>query len=268
MLSRWALWTPWIVLILATACERSADFPSGRWVDLSHDFSSKTIYWPTAKPFELQTVSVGKTQKGYYYSAYQFCAAEHGGTHIDAPVHFARGGESVDQISLTRLIAPVVKIDVSDKARADRDYQIVITDITAWESRHGKIPDGSIVLLQTGYDRHWPDRGKYLGTTKRGFAGVAELHFPGLHPTAAKWLVSNRGIGAVGIDTASIDYGQSRHFGSHVTLMTHGVPALENIAQLDEVPAVGAQLIALPMKIKGGSGGPVRVVALIPNAAH
>ncbi len=268
MLLKRALLTPWIVLILTTACDRSANFPSGRWVDLSHDFSSKTIYWPTAKPFELQTVSVGKTQKGYFYSAYQFCAAEHGGTHIDAPVHFARDGASVDQISLTRLIGPAVKIDVSDKAGANRDYQIVTADFKAWESRYGKIPAGSIVLLQTGYAQHWPDRGEYLGTAKLGSAGVAELHFPGLHPDAAQWLVSNRSLGAVGIDTASIDYGQSRLFGSHVALMTRGVPALENIARLDAVPAVGAQLIALPMKIKGGSGGPVRVVAFIPDTAR
>jgi kynurenine formamidase len=243
-------------------------FPSGRWIDLSYDYSSETIYWPTAEPFALDTVSAGMTEKGYYYSAYKFCAAEHGGTHIDAPIHFAAGRKTVDEIPLSQLIAPAVKIDVSQQAAANRDYQITVEDFTGWESKHGKIPDGSIVLLQTGYGKHWPDRKKYLGTDKRGPEGVAELHFPGLHPEAAAWLVSSRKINAIGIDTASIDYGQSQTFDSHVRLMGQNVPAFENVANLDQVPAVGTQVIALPMKIKGGSGGPLRIVAFLAEEAR
>jgi kynurenine formamidase len=251
-------------LLLTTACDQQGDSRRGAWIDLSHDFSSDTVYWPTAKPFKLNTVAAGMTDKGYYYSAYQFCAAEHGGTHIDAPIHFAKDGRTVDQIPLTQLIGPAIKIDVSDKALADPDYQINIEDLIAWESRHGKIPKASVVFVQTGFGRYWPNRLRYLGTAKRGPQGVAELHFPGLHPDAARWLVANRGIKAVGIDTASIDYGQSRRFGSHVALMRRNVPALENVANLDELPATGARTIALPMKIKGGSGGPVRIIAFVP----
>ena len=252
-------------LVLTTACHKPETFTAGKWIDLSHDFSSKTIYWPTAEPFVLKTVSAGMTKKGYYYSAYQFCAAEHGGTHIDAPIHFAKGHRTVDEIPLTQLIGPAIKIDVSDKVAANRDYQISVDDVTVWESSHGQIPDGSIVLLQTGYGHYWPNKVKYLGTEKRGLEGVAALHFPGLDPASAQWLVNKRKISAVGIDTASIDYGQSKLFGSHVALLGNDIPVFENVASLDNVPTTGTQIIAMPMKIKGGSGSPLRIVAFVPD---
>jgi kynurenine formamidase len=254
--------------LLTTSCATQEGFPRGQWIDLSYDLSAETVYWPTAEPFKLETVSAGITEKGYYYSAYKFCAAEHGGTHLDAPIHFAEGRKTIDQIPLSQLIAPAIKIDVSNKVAADRDYQISVEDLTAWESANGRIPDGSIVLLETGFGQYWPDRVKYLGTDKRGPEGVAELHFPGLHPVAARWLVDNRHISAVGLDTASIDYGQTQTFDSHVVLMSNNVPAFENVANLGQVPKVGAQVIALPMKIKGGSGGPLRIVAFVPDAGR
>jgi kynurenine formamidase len=255
-----------LACLFTMSCTRQSGFPSGRWVDLSHDFSPETIYWPTSEPFKLDTVSEGVTEKGYYYSAYKFCAAEHGGTHIDAPIHFAEGRKAVDEIPLAQLIAPAVKIDVSQRASANRDYQISAEDLTGWEAQHGRIPDGSIVLLQTGFGQYWPDRVKYLGTDKRGPEGVAELHFPGLQPEAAEWLVRNRKVSAVGIDTASIDYGQSQTYGSHVALMGQNIPVFENVASMEKVPTRGAQIIALPMKIKGGSGGPLRIIAFIQDA--
>jgi kynurenine formamidase len=255
-----------IALVFTSGCSKKQDaLPPGEWIDLSHGFSSDTLYWPTAEPFKLQTVSAGMTEKGYYYSAYSFCAAEHGGTHIDAPVHFAEGRNSVDQIPLGRLIAPAIKIDVSAKANADRDYQVGVADFEAWESQHSRIPDGAIVLLQTGWARYWPDRLKYLGTEKLGPEGVAELHFPGLTPEAAKWLTENRKINAIGLDTPSIDYGQSQLFESHRILMGRDIPAFENVASLDRIPVTGALVVALPMKIVGGSGGPLRIVALVSN---
>lgn len=257
-----------LACLFAFGCAKGGDRPSGQWIDLSYDFSPETIYWPTSEPFKLETVAEGRTEKGYYYSAYKFCASEHGGTHIDAPVHFAEGRQSVDEIPLTQLIGPAVKIDVSQKAIADSDYLIGVDDFTNWESQNGQIPDGSIVLLQTGYGQYWPDRLKYLGTDKRGPEGVAELHFPGLKPDAAEWLIKNRKIKAVGIDTASIDYGQTQTFDTHVVLMSQNIPALENVANMDKVPARGAEITALPMKIKRGSGGPVRIIAFIPDASR
>ena len=244
---------------------QTTDLANGKWIDLSYDFSDETVYWVTAKQFEKETVAEGKTDNGYFYSAYNYSAAEHGGTHIDAPVHFAEGRQTVDQIPLDRLIAPAVKIDVSAKAAENRDYQITVEDLTNWEKDNGQIPDESILFLQTGFGKFYPDKLKYLGTDKRGGDAVKDLHFPGLAPEAAEWLVKNRKIKAVGLDTASIDYGQSTDFGSHVALMSNNIPAFENVANLDQLPAKGFQIIALPMKIKNGSGAPLRIIALLPN---
>ena len=238
-------------------------FPSGAFVDLSHDFAADTIYWPTAEPFKLDTVAAGMTDKGYYYSAYRFSAAEHGGTHIDAPVHFAAGRNSVDQIPLDRLIGPAIKVDVSANAKLNRDYQVSVGDFEAWETKNGRIPDDSIVLMQTGWSEYWSDRMKYLGTDKRGAEAVPELHFPGLAPEAARWLTENRKIKAIGLDTASIDYGQSQLFESHRLLMEHNIPAFENVTNLDRLPVKVPLVIALPMKIRGGSGGPLRIIASV-----
>ena len=244
--------------------QQQIDFSNGKWIDLSHDFSSETIYWVTAKPFERETVAEGKTDQGFYYSAYNFSAAEHGGTHIDAPIHFAEGRKTVDEIPLEQLIAPAVKIDVSQKAAGNRDYQVSVDDLTNWEINNGQIPDSAILVLQTGHGKFWGDKKNYLGTDRTGQEAVAELHFPGLAPEAAEWIVKNRKIKAIGIDTASIDYGQSQTFGSHVVLMSENIPAFENVANLDKFPVKGANVIALPMKIKGGSGAPLRIIALIP----
>lgn len=237
---------------------------TGRVIDMSYDFSNETLYWPTSETFKFDTVFAGKTDKGYYYSAYKFCAAEHGGTHLDAPIHFAEGRRSVDEIPLEQLMGSAVKIDVSKKALSNRDYLISAADISEWEAANGKIPDKAIVLFYTGYGQYWPDAVKYLGTDKRGEAGVAELHFPGLQPQAADWLVKNRKINAVGLDTPSIDYGQSITFESHVILLGQNIPVFENVANIDKLPVTGSQVIALPMKIKGGSGGPLRIIAIIP----
>lgn len=240
-------------------------FSSGQIIDLSYDYSDETVYWVTAKEFEKETVAEGKTDSGYYYSAYNFSTAEHGGTHIDSPIHFAEGKQTVDQIPLEKLIGNAIKINVSAKAENNPDYQISVEDFTNWEKKNGQIPDSSIVLLQTGFGNFYPNKAKYLGTDKRGEDAVKDLHFPGLAPEAAGWLVKNRKINAIGLDTASIDFGQSTDFKSHVILMSENIPAFENVANLDKLPAKGFQIIALPMKIKGGSGAPLRIIAIVPN---
>lgn len=249
------------VLFLTLSCANKNIFNEGQWIDLTHEFSHETIYWPTSTKFKKETVYAGHTEKGFYYSAYKFSTAEHGGTHIDSPIHFYEGRNSVDQIPIRQLVGPAIVIDVSKKTLPDPDYEIKIQDFISWESKFGKIPDWSIVLLKTGYGKYWPDRIKYMGTDKLGEGAVKDLHFPGLHPEAARWLVSSRNINAVGIDTASIDHGQSTHFGSHVTLFEANIPAFENVANLDKLPSKGAVVFALPMKIKGGSGGPLRIIA-------
>lgn len=232
-------------------------------IDLTYEFSDETVYWVTSREFELEEVSKGMTDKGYYYEANNFCTAEHGGTHIDAPIHFAAGTQSVEQIPLDRLIGQAVKIDVSDQSANEPDYLISTEDFLNWEAENGQIPEGSIVLLETGFGAYYPDKIKYLGTANRGPYAVKELHFPGLSPEAAQWLVEHRNIKSIGIDTPSIDYGQSLDFRTHVILLSHNIPAFENVANVDELPAKDFQVIALPVKIKGGSGGPLRIIALV-----
>jgi kynurenine formamidase len=232
-------------------------------VDLTYTFSENTIYWPTdTVGFTLEELDYGHTDGGWFYSAYRYSAAEHGGTHLDSPIHFAEGGDTNDEIPLDRLMGPAALIDVSH--RANPDYLVSIEDITSWESEHGMIPDGAILLLRTGWDIHYGDRAAYLGTEMTGPDAVAQLHFPGLSPEAADWLIENRDIDAIGIDTPSIDYGQSTDFRSHVVLYSENIPGFENVANLSELPPVGSYVIALPMKIEGGSGGPLRIVGYIP----
>lgn len=233
-------------------------------VDLTHDYSDETVYWVTAKEFELDTVAYGDTEKGYFYSAFNFSTAEHGGTHIDAPIHFAKNKQTVDEIPLEKLMGSAIKIDVKAKVADNPDYQIAVDDFENWEEEQNvQIPDGSIVLLETGFSAYYPDKLKYLGTDKRGEEALDKMHFPGISPTAASWLVENRNINAIGLDTPSIDYGQSKDFESHVILLSNNIPAFENLTNLNQLPLMGFTIIALPIKIKGGSGGPLRIVGVL-----
>ncbi|MGM5471248.1 cyclase family protein [Flavobacteriaceae bacterium LMO-SS05] len=237
---------------------------TGTIIDLTHEFSDETIYWVTAKEFELEIVAKGPTDQGFYYSANNFSGAEHGGTHIDAPIHFAENKQSVNEIPLEKLIGNAIKIDVSQNALKNRDYLISIDDFKNWETHQNmQIPDGSIVLLETGYSKFYPDKKTYLGTDERGPDAIKQLHFPGLSPEAATWLVEERNIHAIGLDTPSIDFGQSTNFESHVALLSKNIPAFENLTNLDQLPLKDFFVIALPMKIKDGSGGPLRIVAII-----
>ncbi len=237
----------------------------GQWVDLSHDFSEETIYWPTADDFKKTTVFEGHNEKGFYYSAFNYTAAEHGGTHIDAPIHFAEGKNTIDEIPLNQLIGHGVVIRVSKQAANDRNYQITVDDILSWEKTNGKITDGSIVLFDTGSAQFWPDKIKYMGTDERGPEAIQKLKFPGIHPKTARFLSTERNIKAVGLDTPSIDFGGSTHFESHQILFKQNIFGIENINNLKALPDKGFVVFALPMKIKDGSGGPLRVVAFIPS---
>jgi len=236
----------------------------GQYVDLTYSFDDSTVFWPTAEGFELEVLSAETTDAGFYYAANQFSLAEHGGTHLDAPIHFAEGQQTADEIPLDRLIGPAVIVDVSEQCSRDRDYQVTADDFMAAEKAIGFSLDDKIVLIRTGFGRYWPDREKYMGTAERGPQAVPQLHFPGIDPVAARWLVGERDVKAVGIDTPSLDYGQSTLFETHVTLFKDNIPGFENIANLDQLPLSGFTVFALPMKIKGGSGGPLRIVAVLP----
>jgi len=259
------LYIPVIAFLLVAGCQRQepVSFKAENIVDLSYAYDSTTIYWPSEKGFVFEKGTEGVTPGGYFYTANRFWTPEHGGTHIDAPIHFYEGRWTVDQIPVEKLIGAGIVIDVSQQCSNNRDYQIQKSDCEEWEESNGRIPEGSIVLLKTGFGKYWPDRVQYMGTNERGNDAVAKLHFPGLHPKAAKWLADERKVKVVGLDTPSIDYGQSSRFETHVALFERNVPALENVANLDQLPAKGFTVIALPMKIRGGSGGPVRIVALV-----
>jgi kynurenine formamidase len=262
-----------LALLAAAACsapaptstESAARFPPGAIIDLSHSYGEDTVFWPTAERFKLEVVNDGVTPAGFYYAANNFRTAEHGGTHVDAPVHFAKGRNAVDEIPLERLVGPAVVVDVTQAAGQNADYLVTVADLEGFEKTHGRIPDGSILLIRTGYSSHWPDAARYLGTAERGPEAVAKLHFPGVDPETARWILKNRKINAIGIDTASIDYGQSTKYETHQILYDANIPGLENLTALDRLPATGASIVALPMKIKGGSGAPLRAIAIVPD---
>lgn len=235
-----------------------------RMVDLSHPFDEDTLYWPTdTRGFARTMLADGETPAGFYYSSGEFASAEHGGTHLDAPVHFAEGGDDAASVPLSRLIAPGVVLDVSAAAEGDPDYRVSVADIEEWEAEHGVIPPGTAVLFHTGWVSRWPDARAYLGDDTPGDA--TNLHFPGVGAEAMRLLVERR-VGLVGLDTASLDYGASEDFIAHQIGAAAGIPNLENVGDLSVLPATGFLLLALPMKIEGGSGGPVRIVALVPPA--
>jgi kynurenine formamidase len=237
---------------------------ASRIVDLTHAFGKDTIYWPTATTrFALHQLAYGKTDGGWFYSSYSLSTPEHGGTHLDAPIHFAEGRRTADQVPLEQLIGPAVVIDVTAQAAANRDYVLTGADIAAFEKQHGRIAAGAIVLLRTGWSRHWPNVKAYLGDDTPGDA--SKLSFPSYGADAARVLVEERRAGVLGVDTASIDHGRSTDFRVHRIAAAQNVPGLENLTSLDQVPPTGATLVALPMKIAGGSGGPLRAVALIPR---
>ena len=255
-----------VASMIAVACsqEMPQGFPAGQVVDLSHAYDADAIFWPTADPFRLDKVADGVTSAGYYYAANNFFTSEHGGTHIDAPIHFAQGHQAVDEIPLDRLLGEAVVVDVTKAADADADYQVSAADIQRAEQGE-PLPPNAIVLIRTGFSRRWPDAARYLGTAARGADAVSQLHFPGLHPDAAKWLIAERKIKAIGIDTASIDYGRSTQFESHRLLYERDIPAFENLTSLERLPERGAYIVALPMKIRGGSGAPLRAIAIVPQ---
>ena len=240
------------------------DLARARVVDLTHTFGPETLFWPSSPPerFRLQQLHHGLTPGGFFYASNAFCTPEHGGTHLDAPIHFAEGRWTSAEVPAVRLVAPAVVIDVAAEAAPDRDYRLTREDVLAWEARHGRIDPGTIVLLRTGWSARWPDRERYFGSASLDDASA--LHFPAYGAEVTALLVE-RAVAALGVDTPSLDHGPSSDFLAHRVAAAANVVGLENLTRLDELPAVGAWVVALPMKIEGGSGGPLRAIALVPE---
>ncbi len=251
-----------LAVLLWTGAGKAHDINKQKVIDLTYSFDEHTIYWPTAKPFQLEIVSAAKTAGGFWYAANNACFAEHGGTHMDAPIHFSEGKHAADEVPVQQLIGPAAVIDIRAQAAKDADYRLTVDDLKAWEKKYGRLPKGAIVLMFSGWGERWPDKKRFLGTDKAG--DVENLHFPGFSREAAEFLVSQREIDAIGVDTPSIDYGQSKDFIVHQIINGANKPGLENVASLEKLPAKGTTLIALPMKIAKGSGGPARIIAILP----
>jgi kynurenine formamidase len=261
-LRRWVAFIFICIVIGAFLCGK--DF-KGKLLDMTYPYDESTIYWPTAKAFKLTKVSWGISEGGWWYASNEYSASEHGGTHVDAPIHFAQDGRTIDQIPLEEWIGPAVKIDVTKKCEKNRDYLLRIDDIKDWENKYGKIPDGAWVIMYTGIDtKYYPDKKKVLGTDKTGEEAIPELSFPGFSPESAEFLIKKRNIKGIAIDTPSIDCGKSKDFKVHQILFAADKLALENIANLDKLPSAGAVLYAIPMLIKEGTGAPARVFAILP----
>jgi kynurenine formamidase len=230
---------------------------STRVVDMTYAINGKLPAWPgTDRTFEAK-VEATPEKDGYF--ARSFWTLEHYGTHMDAPAHFPLGKEYLDQIPVQHLFAPAVVIDVRDEVGKEPDYRLRVMRVEKWEALHGRIPAGAVVLLRTGWASRWPDQARY-----RNMDAAQVMHFPGFSVEAARLLIERGAVG-LGIDTLSIDYGPSKDFEVHRVTLPAGLYQLENLANLDQLPDAGAFLISAPIKLEGGSGGPVRVFALLPT---
>jgi kynurenine formamidase len=234
-------------------------------VDLTHEFSDQMAGHPRSQPFVHTPGMVGMTRGGFYMATYNYSGSEHVGTHLDAPVHFHEGGKSIDQLAIDQLMGAVIVIDVKKQVSNDPNYLVSVDDILDWEKTNGRIPDDCIVMFNTGLANVWPDATKYVGTDKTGNEGVAELEYAAIHKDTATLLSTQRNIKAIGIDTISFDNSLQAKRMSHRIFFEHDIPGVENVASLDLLPATGAYLIGLPMKIKGGSAAPIRIIAFVPN---
>jgi kynurenine formamidase len=237
---------------------RGAGTGATRVVDMTYAINGKLPAWPgDDKTFEAQVVA---TPEKDGYLARSFWMLEHYGTHMDAPAHFPPGKFTLDQIPVAHFFGPAVVIDVREETTKDPDYRLSTVRVEKWEAAHGRIPSGAIVMMRTGWASRWPDQARYRNMDANGV-----MHFPGFSVESAKLLVARGAVG-LGIDTLSIDYGASKDFEVHHVDLPAGLYNLENLANLDQLPEAGAFLIAAPIKLEGGSGGPVRVFALLPPA--
>jgi kynurenine formamidase len=227
-----------------------------RVLDLSYAINDKLVPWPGDEKYFEARINATIEKNGYFTRS--FWMLEHYGTHLDAPAHFPPGKATVDQIPANKFFGPAVLLDVRDQGAKDADYRLPVSQIEKWEHAHGRIPPGAIVLLRTGWASRWPDAQRYRNQDKQG-----KMHFPGFSTEAAKILI-DRSISGLGCDTLSVDYGASEDFSVHHLVLGAGLYHLENLSDLSKVPEAGAFLVVAPIKLEGGSGGPVRVFALLP----
>lgn len=228
-------------------------------IDLTYPLNEKNAHWPIGNyaPFKYEAIATIKKDKVF---SGKYSTPEHLGTHIDAPNHFELHQPSVDQIPFEQLVGHAVVINITDKGEKNADYVLSASDILSWEKANGVIPNGSIVLLNTGWNKRWSNFEHYKNADECG-----RMHFPGYSREAASFLVEKREIKGIGIDTLSGDCGNCSDFAVHHMINGAGKFILENVANLDKLPPKGATLIIAPIKIEGGSGGQCRIWAVLPR---
>ncbi len=223
-------------------------------VDLTHAMSPEFPTFFGVPGIALKKLKDFKTDG---FNMNEWTLLEHAGTHIDAPIHFSATGAGPAELPVEQLVVPLVVINVVAKADANADYQLSPDDLRAWEKRHGRIPGGACVAMLSGWDRHVMSA-RFLGKDDKG-----GFHFPGFHPEAAQMLIKERNVMGIAVDTLSLDHGPSKDFKTHYAWLPSGRWGLENVAGLANVPARGATLVVGAPKVKGATGGPVRLLALV-----
>jgi len=224
-------------------------------IDLSHTITAGIPGWP-GDPERFEIEVTGRPEIDGYFTR-SFRMMEHFGTHVDAPLHFARGGLTVDRLAAHRLFGPAVVLEACPETARDADYALPRERVEQWERAHGTIEPGSIVLLRTGWAARWPDRQRYWNKDDGGV-----LHTPGFGSEAAALLIE-RGVSALGIDALSIDPGSSPDVPVHRLALGAGLYQIEDLADLSALPESGARLVVAPLKLEGGSGAPCRVFAFL-----
>ncbi|XP_071954156.1 isatin hydrolase-like [Antedon mediterranea] len=255
-----------IVCLTLHALHAVCEHDNGDIIDLTYTFDENTLFFPGHEGFVQEILHRG-TYGPLWFESNRIETGEHTGTHMDAPAHLREGQLRIEAVPASHLVGPGVKVDISSKASMDPDAQVEINDIMAWEEENGRIPDGAIVMMFSGWGKFYPNRTAYFGSDRNDSYtdenDVSLLNFPGFSTPAAEWLVENRNIVGVGVDTSSLDFGQSTNFSSHVVFFEQNIFGLENVANLDKMPTTGSTIYALPMKIKDGSGAPVRIIAIV-----
>jgi kynurenine formamidase len=227
----------------------------GTVVDLTHRLTPAFPLFPGVVPMRFDVVATVPAD-GWYEGVLSI--DEHTGTHVDAPAHFADGGATIDQIPAERLVAPLVVVRIGERAAKNPDVHVTVDDLTAWERQHGRIPAGAFVAMDSGWDRRAADPPSFLNADP---AGV--MHYPGFHPEAAAFLIQEREIVGIGVDTLSLDFGPSTDFPTHLTVLPAGKYGVEALANLSRVPPAGASIVVGGLTQVGGSGSPARVLALL-----
>jgi kynurenine formamidase len=247
--------TAFVATAVAPFAAEAAPRPGRKIVDLTHTMSVDFPTFNGTPGIAMQKVIDFKKDG---YNLYHWRLNEHSGTHLDAPIHFSEAGMSADEIPAATLVVPLAVVNVADKAAKNADYQLSRGDIAAWERRHGRLPDNCCVAMNSGWARHVADKAKFVGRDSHGV-----MHFPGIAPEATAWLIKERKVAGLAVDTLSLDHGASKDFKTHVLWLPGGRWGLESVAALDSVPAVGATLVVGLAKVKGATGGPARLFALL-----